>query len=126
MQRYNPYAAKPAHLCIMVIEVHTHAGPVNGGLIGHLESQLSRMHRILPRLSRAEVHFRTDLEEMPYRQFVCAIDIEAYGNRFHTQVHQEDWPRAAEEAMSITEKKVKEMAALDREPPDVLLSTVKV
>jgi ribosome-associated translation inhibitor RaiA len=110
----------------MIIEIHTHAGPVNGGMIGHLESELSRLHRLLPRLSRAEVHLRTDPGEMPHRQYVCSIGIEAYGNDFHTVVHHEDWHQAIDEALAITEGKVREIALADRQPPDELLSTVKV
>jgi hypothetical protein len=110
----------------MTIEIHTHAGPVNGGLIGHLESELSRLHRMLPRLSRADVHFRLDEEEMPHRRFLCSIAIEAYGNDFMTLSHREDWPHAIEEALEATEGKVRELAAADREPPEEILSTVKV
>ena len=110
----------------MIIEIHTHAGPVNGGIIGHLESELSRLHRLLPRLSRAEVHFRTDPAAMPHLQYVCSIGIEAYCNDFQTLVHHEDWHRAAEEALATTERKVREIAASDRQPPEERLSTVKV
>lgn len=110
----------------MTIEIHTHAGPVNGGLIGHLESELSRLHRMLPRLSRAEVHFRTDSEQIPHRQFVCSIGIEAYGNDFRILVHQEDWHKAVEEALVRTEDKIRDIARKDRQPPDEELSTVEV
>lgn len=110
----------------MTIEINTHDGPVNGGLIGHLESELSRLHRMLPRLSRAEVHFRTDKEEMPHRQFVCSIAIEAYGNDFTTVSHRENWHEAMEATLAVAEKRVKELAASDREPPDEVLSTIRV
>lgn len=102
-------------LCaFMTIEIHTHAGPVNGGLIGHLESELSRLHRLLPRLSRAEVHFRSDEEEMPHRQFVCSISIEAYGNDFITVAHRENWEEAVQAALEAIQKRVRELAESDR------------
>lgn len=110
----------------MTIEIHTHAGPVNGGLIGHLESELSRLHRMLPRLARAEVHFRLNEEDIPHKRFVCSIAIEAYGHNFMTLSHREDWQHAIAETLEATAVRVRELAASDKEPPEDILSTVKV
>ena len=110
----------------MTIEFQTPYRKVPEKLIGEIRNEILKLSRIYKNISRAEVLMRHDKNIVPTENAICEIRLTVYGDNILAHARTENFEKSASEAIEELKEMVNKQVQTLKDPPDEIISTVKV
>jgi ribosome-associated translation inhibitor RaiA len=110
----------------MTIEFHTAAAIVPEKLVAFTRDELLRLSHLNKNISRAEVLMKEDETIIRSENKICEIRLTLYGDDLFSHTRSGSFEESAKEAIKELNKMVKHQVKEQKEPPDKMISTVKL
>lgn len=110
----------------MTIEFHTPYGKVTEKLVSFMRNELLGLSHSYKDISRAEVFLKEDRNIITPENKICDIRLTVFGDDLHIHVRMENFKNSVKEAISELKKMVRQQVKKLKEPPDKIISTVRV
>ena len=110
----------------MTIEFHTTYGKVSEKIISDLRNEIIALSHFAKNIARAEVILKEDNTIVPDENKICEIRLTIFGDDLFAHARSENFKNSAKDALKDLKRMVKQQIKKINEPPDELLSTVKI
>jgi ribosome-associated translation inhibitor RaiA len=110
----------------MTIEFHTAYGKVSEKLVNDLRNEILKLSHLNKDIKRAEVFLKYDTTIIGAENKICDIRLTVYTDNLLAHSRTENFEDSAKEAIKELKRMVKQQVKKQNEPPDELLSSVKV
>jgi hypothetical protein len=110
----------------MTIEFHTPYGKVDEKLINSIRRDVLEFSHINKKISRAEIMLKEDLGIIHGENKVCEIRLSVYNDDLFVRRSTENFEKSSREVIKELKRLVRQQVKNKNEPPDYLLSTVKI
>lgn len=109
----------------MTIEFHNPAGDLNKKEIAFVRDKLIDCYHALNIITRAEVYFNKTFRNSKLN-FTCIINIDVFEHSFYIRSDADSYETSIIATIQAVEEKVDKLIKELSEPPDEILSTVKI
>lgn len=109
----------------MRIEFDMPAGESHEWLVNHLKQKLVELYRQDRHISRAGVQFSKNPRDLD-NEYSCAIDLTIFGSSISVRSSGESYERSVRDVLDELSKQVDKQVRGLREPPDEMVSSVRV
>lgn len=110
----------------MTIEFHTIYSKVPEKLINTIRDELMNLVHLSKNISRAEVSLKSDEHTFQNENKICQIKLTIYGEDIVAHARTENFEKSANEVIKDLKRLVKQQLKKQKEPPDQMISTIKV
>jgi ribosome-associated translation inhibitor RaiA len=110
----------------MTIEFHTPSGKVPEKLVSEIRNEILGLSHIYKNISRAEVVMKEDGNIISAENKICEIRLTVYGDNLLARAVTENFKNSAKEVIKELNRMIKQQSKKQKEPPDEMMSTVKV
>jgi putative sigma-54 modulation protein len=110
----------------MRIEFHTPYDKISETLVNKLRKGILEFSHMNKDISRAEVLLKADERVISVKNKVCEIRLTVYGDDLFIHSRTESFEKSAKEAIKELKKMVMQQQKKQKDPPDEMISTVKV
>lgn len=109
----------------MVIEFYTPEGLVKEWIISYARDAVMKLHKQYQEISRAEISFRQRMKEI-HSEKICEIKLFIFSDTILTSGSGNSFDHAVRKAVAEVNKMMASKFKTSNEPPDEVISTVKV
>lgn len=110
----------------MTIEFHTTFGKVSEKIITEIRNEIIDLTHFSKNITRAEVLMKEDKTIIPSENKICEIRLTVYGDNLIAHARTENFKDSAKDALKDLKRMVKQQLKKIKEPPDQVISSVKV
>jgi ribosome-associated translation inhibitor RaiA len=110
----------------MTIEFHTTFGKVSEKIINDIRNEIIDLSHFSKNINRAEVLLKEDKNIVPAENKICEIRLTVFGNNLFAHARTKNFKDASKEALKDLKRMVKQQVKKMKEPPDQVISSVKV
>jgi ribosome-associated translation inhibitor RaiA len=110
----------------MTIEFQTPSGKVPEKIVSEIRDEILGLSHFYKHISRAEVVLREDGNIISAENKICEIRLTVYGDNLLARTITENFKQSSKEVIKELNRMVKQQSKRQKEPPDEMMSTVKV
>jgi len=110
----------------MTIEFHTPYGKISEKLVKSIRNDVMELSHINKKITRAEIEFKEDPGILHGENKVCEIRLSIYGDNLFVRRSTENFEKSSKAAIKELKSLVRQQVKKQNEPPEFLLSTVKI
>lgn len=110
----------------MTIEFHTPYNKVSDELVNSIRNDVLKLSHINKHITRAEIELKEDQHILLGKNKVCEIRLSVYGGDLFVRRTAEDFEKSSKETIKELKRLVRQQEKKQNEPPDTLVSTIRI